>query len=111
MKQLLITLFFAVIISGCAKTNNDDPTPVASFSIKNTVEPGAVQVSTTVEFENNSQNADSYEWDFGDGTVSTERIPRTVIYRQCSVIRQIRLTIRTRRGRTATITQSIRIRC
>ena len=112
MKPLLISILFAVFITGCAKTNNaEDPTPVARFNITNTVESGTVAVSTTVEFENNSQNADSYEWDFGDGTVSTERVPRGIIFRQCNTIRQIRLTVRTRRGRSAATTQTIRIRC
>ena len=112
MKQLLICALLAVVIAGCAKNNKtDDPIPVASFTIKNTVEPGTVMEATAVEFENNSTNCDSYEWDFGDGRMSMERTPAGVEFRQCPAIRQIRLTVRTRRGRTATILQEIRVRC
>lgn len=112
MKQLLACLLFAGIISGCdKKSNSDDPMPVADFKITNTVEAGTVMESTDLTIENKSQNADSYEWDFGDGTVSTERTPTGVRYRQCPAIREIRLRVRTRSGRTATIIQTIRVRC
>ena len=43
------------------------PVPIANFSF--------VQDGTTVTFTNNSTLADSYSWDFGDGTTSTEANP------------------------------------
>jgi hypothetical protein len=75
------------------------------------VETGTVMEGTIIEFENNSQYADSYEWDFDNGTVSTDRIPTGVVYKQCPATRCIRLTVRTRRGRTATHTYCVRVRC
>ena len=117
MKKLLISILFAVAISGCNKTGNanntanDDPTPVADFKINNTVADDTILEGSAVEFDNNSQNADSYEWDFGDGTVSTERIPAGIMYRQCPRDREIRLVVRTRRGRTATRIRTIHVRC
>ena len=111
MKQLLISFLFVAVFLGCGKSATDDPAPVASFNIKNYAEPGTVVEATALEFENNSQNADSFEWDFGNGIISTERTPAGVTFRQCPRIETIRLTVRTRRGRTATVVQSIRVRC
>jgi hypothetical protein len=117
MNKLLISLLFAVVISGCNKSGNaenpanDDPIPTANFKINNTVAYDTILEGLAVEFENNSQFADSYEWDFGDGMVSTERIPRGIVYRQCPGVREIRLVVRTRRGRTATHIRTIHVRC
>ena len=114
MKQLLISILLAVVVFGCNKTDNsatDDPTPVADFKINNMIEQGTIIEGTTVEFENNSQYADSYEWDFDNGTISTERIPAGLVYRQCARSYCIRLTVRTRRGRTATYSYCVRVRC
>ena len=112
MKQLLLFILIAGVISGCGKSNNaDDSAPVASFKITNTVEEGVIIESTTLQIQNNSRNADSYEWDFGDGIVSSDRTPAGIVYRQCPIIREIRLTVRTRTGRTHTIVQTIRVRC
>ena len=117
MNKLLISILFAVVISGCNKagksenTYNDDPIPTASFKINNMVADETVLEGTAIEFENNSQNADTYEWNFGDGTLSAERTPVGIIYRQCPGVREIRLVVRTRRGRTATIIRTINVRC
>jgi len=111
MKQLLITFLFVAVVLGCQKNATDDPIPVASFDITNYAEPGTVVEATALQFENNSRDADSYEWDFGNGIISTERTPSGVMFRQCPRIETIRLTVRTRRGRTATVVQTIRVRC
>ena len=59
-------LIAAVNFSSCKKTSNS-PQPFVFFS---------VQVNgTTVSFENKSEDVVSYEWDFGDGTTSTEESP------------------------------------
>src|SRR4026207_1229822 len=104
MKKLLIFILSAVVISGCNKAGNsanNDPAPVAEFKITNMVADETVMEGSIIDFENNSQNADSYEWDFGDGRVSTERIPAGIEYRQCPRTVIIRLLVRTRNGRTA----------
>lgn len=44
--------------------------PIPSFSASNTV-----CINALVTFNNNSQNASSYLWDFGDGSTSTDSIP------------------------------------
>ncbi|MBI5858627.1 MAG: hypothetical protein HZB42_13395 [Sphingobacteriales bacterium] len=114
MKQLLISALLAVFVLGCNKVKNtasDDPTPVANFRIVNTVEDGTVMEGTALQFENNSQCADSYEWDFGNGTMCYDRTPTNIVYRQCPTTYCIRLTVRTRHGRTATYSYCVRVRC
>ena len=65
----LFVLFFTVVLSGCNK-DDDMLTVVASF--EQTVD----ENTGVVTFENTSQNATSYLWDFGDGgTTSTEENP------------------------------------
>ncbi len=55
---------------------------IASTSCNNKVKAGIsvdkteVAVNDTVKFTNTSTNADTYEWDFGDGETSTEQSPR-----------------------------------
>lgn len=72
-----LTLLFmglsAVLVFTSCKKDDEDPEPegiVASFQY---------EVSATnfaeVTFTNFSQNASSYEWDFGDGNTSTEKDP------------------------------------
>ncbi len=66
MKRIIyLALLLPLILISCEKT------PVAHFST-NTNEP---EVGQDVVFNNSSENAKSYEWDFGDGFTSTERNP------------------------------------
>jgi PKD repeat protein len=71
--------FFILIISlflntGCNKENNpvdsSSEDPVASFSFT-----GNDETPATINFQNDSKNADSYLWEFGDNTASTETNP------------------------------------
>ncbi|MBI2257373.1 MAG: T9SS type A sorting domain-containing protein [Flavobacteriia bacterium] len=48
-----------------------NPLPIADFSLTTT----AYCDSTVISFYNNSVDADTYFWDFGDGTNSTDSIP------------------------------------
>ena len=114
MNKLLVTLLFAVLISGCNKSGNvanEDPIPTAEFRINNTVADDVVLDGTTIDIVNNSQNGHSFEWDFGDGRIITDRTPTGVVLRNCPRTVQVRLVVRTRNGRTATIIRTITIRC
>ncbi|MEM6317095.1 MAG: peptidylprolyl isomerase [Bacteroidota bacterium] len=58
----LLLLFF---LSACAR-------PIADFAVQGDDR----TAPTKLQFENNSQNAETYEWDFGDGNTSTEETPQ-----------------------------------
>lgn len=73
--QLLLLvwgIFLAFILAGCSR-------PVARFTYG-----GEAKAPADIEFENNSEKADTYEWDFGDGNISSEATP-VHRYRQSGV--------------------------
>lgn len=63
---LLTTSIF--IFFGCQK---DDNNPIALFEM----DKSTATVGEVIKFNNQSQNATSYEWDFGDGNISTDENP------------------------------------
>ena len=62
---MLTAAIFAAILYGCEKL------PTVDF----TFDPLEITVYDTVTFTNASTDADSYTWDFGDGTTSTDASP------------------------------------
>ena len=74
MRNLFLSVFaFSFLLFGCSKNTSTPvtPSPVADFSFT-----GAnVTAPATVQFANNSTNATSYSWDFGDGSTSTSANP------------------------------------
>lgn len=66
MKKLLILCLLVVIITSCI----NEP-PVAMFSVKN----ADVYLTQEIEFINESAEADTYIWDFGDKTFTYEISP------------------------------------
>ncbi len=72
---LLIVASVLVTVSSCKKDSDDPPAadPIASFQFE--VSEGSY---LEVKFTNYSQNASSYEWNFGDGETSTESDPTHV---------------------------------
>lgn len=61
--------------NGCSDTTSTEtiivyPTPIAAFNMD------AACLADTVSFTNLSQTATSYQWQFGDGTTSTEKNPK-----------------------------------
>jgi PKD repeat protein len=66
MKKIIyLSLFLAIALLSCHKI------PEASFSIF----PQDPAVGQDILFNNDSKNAKSYEWDFGDGYISNETNP------------------------------------
>ncbi len=59
----LVCLALGILIAGCSR-------PVAQFTYS-----GEAKAPATIQFENTSEKAESYEWDFGDGNTSDEVAP------------------------------------
>ncbi|MDR2283675.1 MAG: DUF5050 domain-containing protein [Sphingobacterium sp.] len=76
LKRVLPTLLVVLVtMVGCKdkKYNFDDlGEPVKSFF---TVKGTEFKINEAIEFANGSESAESYFWDFGDGTNSTEKSP------------------------------------
>jgi PKD repeat protein len=72
MKAYLLTAALLVALTSCTKNGGADPAPtpplpvVASFTL-----PASAEATTTVSFQNTSQNAATYKWSFGDGSTAT----------------------------------------
>ena len=67
-----IFIFLGIISLGlmsCAK-------PIADFSVQSVKK----KVTVPQRFENKSQKAKTYEWNFGDGTTSSEQSPSHTYY-------------------------------
>ena len=72
----LLIIIGLLFVTSCQK-KKDNPdyyvnTPIAGFSWTGNEGPAPV----TVQFVNTSENADQFEWDFGDGQNSTEQEPQ-----------------------------------
>ena len=64
MNKNYLYLLSILLFASCAR-------PIADF----TVQGDDRTAPAALEFENNSQNAETYEWDFGDGNTSMEATP------------------------------------
>lgn len=65
---LAISFFISCLLWSCEEEGSK---PIANFNIQNS----GCKFPCTITFINSSQNANSYHWDFGDGTQSTEQNP------------------------------------
>jgi PKD repeat protein len=68
-KTLVILL--TICIASCQKAEEDSPAPIASFNVSKS----SAVLNEVVTFTNTSQNATTYEWNFGDGNTSTIKDP------------------------------------
>lgn len=69
--QILIIGF--IFLSNCS--NDSSPTTPAELTVSFTMDKTTARIGESITFTNTSQNATSYEWDFGDGNSSTEANP------------------------------------
>jgi PKD repeat protein len=79
LKQTWIFLA-AITLVGCKNNNNPKPTfakPIVDFTWS-----GNQSAPATITFTNNTQNANIYRWEFGNGQVSTKHSPDKVTYNQ-----------------------------
>ncbi len=68
--SILIAVLSVFIYQGC-----DTPEPIACFSYEPSIE---IKTGEKVTFTNCSENADIYEWNFGDGTTSIAPNPEHI---------------------------------
>lgn len=72
---LFAAITLVLLTTGCPNDPDPlDPPPVASFDIN----PESAEVGVTINFQNTSQNATTFEWDFDDGTNSLDENPAHV---------------------------------
>jgi PKD repeat protein len=118
MKKIYMGLvLLIVILSSCQKSSSDvsktasstsaagttsAPLPSANFKINNTISPGNVWEALTLNFENTSTNGDTYLWDFGNGTTSTDKVPSNFSLAPCGMTYTIKLTVTNKDGQSST---------
>ena len=71
MKSFFPIALFLFFLLGSCSDEPDPPAPISSFS----VEPLSAYVDEVITFTNMSQHAQSYAWDFGDGSATFEEHP------------------------------------
>ncbi|MCD4681220.1 MAG: PKD domain-containing protein [Bacteroidales bacterium] len=71
--QILIISVF--LLSSCSKDSSPTIPVESELPVSFTMDKTTVRIGETITFTNTSQNAASYEWDFGDGNSSTEENP------------------------------------
>jgi PKD repeat protein len=74
-RKILIVLAIPFVFVTCDKDDEDKPV-VASFTVDKT----KANIGEIITFTNNSQNASTYEWDFGDGKAIVSEEDPTYIY-------------------------------
>ncbi|THH37591.1 peptidylprolyl isomerase [Neolewinella litorea] len=77
--------------------------PVAGF----TVAPASVVAADTLRFNNTSERAVNYQWDFGNGTTSTEAEPAVRYFRSGDY--RVVLTATNEKGKSRTTAQTINV--
>ncbi len=96
MRPSLLLLLPLFLLSYCAR-------PVAGF----TADSRTVQAADTVRFENQSEKAVSYAWDFGNGQTSTDPNPTIRYYKSGDY--PVVLTATNEKGKSKSITQTINV--
>lgn len=74
---LTLAAISTILFSGCDKKDNPSESPLslkAGFSYK----AGKLVAPVEVAFINESENVDSYSWNFGDGASSVEKNPKHI---------------------------------
>lgn len=74
-KHFFMLLFCVAMVAVACKKDEDDPTPVACFTIEHKI----VAVGETAHFTSCAENAHHFEWNFGDAATSSNENP-THIY-------------------------------
>jgi PKD repeat protein len=113
MKRFFFVLsLISLGLSSCASDNNEIPTNTSETAVANfkvATKDGTVNEQQTFTFENDSKNAVSYLWDFGNGVTSTEKVP-TYAYPSCGYY-SVKLTVTDSNGKTDTVSHDLPALC
>jgi PKD repeat protein len=83
---LSLAALVSVLASACKPAAVEEPQPKADFTVT-----GELVARKTLIFKDNSQNASTYHWDFGDGTTSEDKIVAHVYSHQA--LFRVKLTV------------------
>lgn len=97
--------------SSNATAQTADLKPSAYFRIANLTQSGMILEANITDFQNLSQNAISWHWDFGNGVTSNEKFPQNISFAPCGGSNTITLTVSDRLGQTAVFSQAYTIQC
>ena len=120
MKKIFMLLAVLSLSSiSCRKENAvTDPAPpvsiqkpVANFRVINALDSGWILEGSTITFENLSANADSYSWNFDNGTNSTDKTPSDISFAPCGRTYTITLTVKNKAGDSSTYSETFNIQC
>ncbi len=79
MKRHLVFLLLSIFgLSACKKGSSDEDTPKTDPTVDFSFSTGDGFAPDTIQFSNHSSNAESYQWDFSDGSSSPEINPSHV---------------------------------
>lgn len=107
-KSLIILLSVVLGFSACKKAENIKAGPQASFST-NIVLGSEPKESEAIQLNNTSSGENTYLWDFGNGTTSTEKNP-SVSYKIHGTY-TVTLTVTNSEGLRSTTSLEVTILC
>jgi hypothetical protein len=119
MRNLFIILLGSLLMLNCSKPDRPMPAdqqqtdlqPSASFRITNEFSPGYILEANMVDFVNESTDACSYTWDFGNGVVSHSRIPSDISFTPCGGKYTITLRVKASNGKEDSFSKEYEIQC
>ncbi|MFN8285019.1 MAG: PKD domain-containing protein [Chitinophagales bacterium] len=104
----IVALFATVLFAACKKEEKATPAPVADFTISPN---DTIFSGETITFTNTSTDADTYLWNFGDGTTSTTVSPTKtefVVTGEVSCEETFTVTLTaTKNGKTSTKSKNV----
>lgn len=105
-KVFILVAFVTILVNGCKKGNDIKADnlpaviekPTASFKIDNLVSEDLILEGNIVDFDNQSLQAGTYYWDFGNGIYSNDKIPQNISFVPCGGKYTISLVVTNKAG-------------
>lgn len=116
MKKTLTLIIFGFLIYGCSKNNDitapgaSEPKPNAHFKINNLISPGLATQRKILDITNDSKNAITYKWEFGNDCNSNSKVP-DYSFLVCGGPFTIKLTATSKSGESSSYSESLMVEC